>query len=186
MKKMTLTPGVFAKLAFAMAFAGLFVVSDAWARVFTVKLKPDSSQTELIATTAGTCINNNHKGCIRVKLGQNADINFILTEGNKSCNLGEGATWELSAVYLGGKDSASKPGSWGGLDSEIQEDFDVADAASGLLNHANGSNARHIKITDENNYKYDVWYTVVATCKATNGASLGEIEIDPRLSNICN
>lgn len=90
----------------------------------------------------------------------------------------------MSQVYLGGKNSETKPGAWGNLDAEVVADFDVADASSGLLNHGNATNPQHIRISDENKHPYEIWYTVVAYCVGPDGSVLGKLEVDPRLKNV--
>jgi hypothetical protein len=108
------------------------------------------------------------------------DFSFI---GDRRCNLQQGARWNLDEVYLGGKNSANKPLSWGNLDADVQADFNVADATSGLLNKESGSNDQSIIIFDDNNYAYDIWYLVTAVCVAENGRRLAVIESDPRIKN---
>ena len=162
------------------------VLSDAQAQVemFKVQLDLDVNQTKLIANSVGRCSSDNHPGCIEVGHKKTAKIDFVFIE-DKKCNRTDGARWELSEVYLGGKDSSEKPKSnkWGNLDAEIEADFNVADLVSGLLNEESGSNAQKIIISDENNYAYDIWYKVTADCVNDSGSVLATIETDPRLRN---
>ena len=173
------------KLLFQLAT--LFAVMGASAPVmavssYTVQLKINDDQTMLEATTRGRCARNDQKGCLRVKKNRTARFNFVL-KGDTSCNRPGGYRWNLGGVYLGGKGSETKTGTWGSLDTEVQEDFSVANAASGLLNKASGSNQGKIVITDQNQHKYDIWYKVTANCVDMSGQTIATIEMDPRIEN---
>lgn len=162
------------------------VLSDAQAQVemFKLQLDLDVNQTKLIVNSVGRCSSDNHPGCIEVGHKKKAIIDFVFIE-DKKCNRNDDAIWELSAVYLGGKNSLKKPkkNKWGGLDAEIEADFNVADPVSGLLNGESGSNANKIIISDDNEYAYDIWYKVTAVCVNNSGLVLATIETDPRLRN---
>ena len=165
-----------------LALMGMFSAAQAQTDNVNVQLTLNSSQTELDITTRGNCSDNNQNGCVEVGKNRKARSNFSFTGGRK-CDQQEGARWNLDEVYLGGKNSTSKPRSWGNLDSEVQADFNVADASSGLLNKEGGSNDQSIIIFDQNNYAYDIWSLVTAVCVAENGSRLAVIESDPRIKN---
>lgn len=183
MKKTQATNKVTLASLITVAAVSLLFATEVSAKKFSIDLEVNPTQTVLEASSKGNCSDKNHKGCLQTTKHQSADIDFKL-KGEKSCNKAVDAEWNLSQVYLGGKDSETKPGSWGNLDAEVVEDFDVADASSGLLNHDNGSNRQHIKISDENQYSYEIWYTVVANCVGPDGSVLGKLEVDPRLKNV--
>jgi len=151
-----------------------------------VDVKLNSGHTGLDVDTNGNCVNNNHKGCREVAKGTQARFDFSFT-GPKRCNLEDGRRWELSEVYLGGKNSADKPTSWGGFqnDADVRDDFNFADEATGLLNKEDGSNSNSIVIFDNNNSVggYDIWYKVTAVCVDSAGDILKTIETDPRIKN---
>lgn len=186
MKKTGRFIGFVTKTAVAVFLSGAFFASTASARTYNVDMELDDSQTEMFAVGRGNCKKDNHPGCVETKKGHAADIHFFLKNAFTDCNRAEGAEWQLSAVYLGGKDSPAKPAAWGNLDAEVIDDFDVADAASGLLNHANGSNQRKISISNKNQHAYSIWYTVVASCVDSAGTVLGTVEVDPRVKNVGN
>lgn len=186
MKKATRFTGLVTKAALAAFVFGAFFAGTASARTYNVDMELDASQTEMIAVGRGNCKKDNHPGCVETKKGHAADIHFFLKNTFTDCNKAEGAKWQLSAVYLGGKDSPAKPAAWGDLDAEVIDDFEVADAASGLLKHANGSNQRKISISNKNQHAYSIWYTVVASCVDSAGAVLGTVEVDPRVTNVGN
>lgn len=174
----TMLPRVLAGLA----LMGMFSVAQAQTDNVNVQLTLNNSQTMLDITTRGNCSDNNQNGCVEVGKNKKARINFSFT-GRRKCDQQEGARWKLDEVYLGGKNSPGKPGSWGNLDAEVQADFNVADATSGLLNKEGGSNDQSIIIFDQNNYAYDIWYLVTAVCMGTDGSRLAVIESDPRIKN---
>ncbi len=170
------------QLLVVFAVTGYFTVAQAQVVNVNVQLQLDSGQTRLDVITHGQCSNNNHNGCLVVRPGTKARINFSFV-GNRQCNRASGATWGLNEVYLGGKNRNNKPNHWGNLDSEVQADFDVADPASGLLNPEAGSNDQSIVIFDGNNNAYDIWYKVVAVCVDGSGSPIDTIETDPRIKN---
>ena len=163
---------------------GMLFASAASAKTFNVDMELNADQTVLTVVARGNCKKDNHPGCVETQKGKDADIKFHLKKAHTDCNKAEGAQWELSAVYLGGKNSTAKPRSWGNLDAEVAEDFDVANATTGLLKHANGSNKRKISISNKNQHEYSIWYTVVASCVGSDGQVLGTVEVDPRVKNV--
>lgn len=165
-----------------LAVAGFCTMAQAQVDNVAVQLALDSGQNMLNVTTRGNCSDNNHNGCVTVRQGTQARINFSLV-GNKQCNRAGDAFWELGEVYLGGKNSQGKPGYWGSLDDEVQADFNVADAANGRLYGESGSNDQSIVIFDQNNYEYDIWYKVTAVCVDGGGSIIDTIETDPRIKN---
>ncbi len=170
------------QLVALLAVTGFYSLAQAQVDNVPIQLALDSGQTRLDVTTRGNCSANNHNGCVVVHQGKQARINFSLV-GNKQCNRAGDGAWELGEVYLGGKNSPNKPGYWGNLDSEVQADFNVADAASGRLNGESGSNDQSIVIFDSNNYEYDIWYKVTAVCVDGSGSVIDTVETDPRIKN---
>lgn len=166
-------------LAVILALWGVHPAAEAWVKNMTVYLKVNADQTGMDVTTRGKCAKKNHKGCLDVPARRQARLQFKL-KGNRQC---DGGSWNLSGVYLGGKNSLEKTGLWGNLDMEVQEDFNVADASTGLLNADSGSSKTKIVIFNENKYAYDIWYKVTATCVSESGSSMGTIETDPRIKN---
>jgi len=168
------------QLILILGVAGLYYpLAQAQVNNVTVALQVNASQTGMDVTTRGKCANNNHNGCIDVPANKKVRIQFVLN-GNKKCNGGE---WKLSGVYLGGKNSPNKTGTWGGLDSEVQSDFSVANASTGRLNPDSGSNKQKIVIFNANQHAYDIWYKVTAVCASESGVVMGTIETDPRIKN---
>lgn len=154
---------------------------------FPIDVALNDDHTALEVETNGRCANNNHKGCVEVAQGTQARLDFSFT-GWKSCSLPDGRRWELGDVYLGGKNSATKPTSWGGFqnDYEVITDFNFADEATGRLNKEDGSNRNSIVIFDNNNSRtggYDIWYKLTAVCVDRDGNVLETIETDPRIKN---
>ena len=126
-------------------------------------------------------------GCIKVKKNKTSEIQFHLT-GPMKCDLESGTEWELNAVYLGGYESASKPGA-SGFDNisvddynKVNSDFDIADRTSGLVNLTEDT-ANKLAINDLNQHKYVVWYKVEAICKRTDGKPAYITTMDPRVRN---
>jgi len=151
-----------------------------------VEVRLNDGHTALDVETKGKCANDNHNGCIDVAQGTQARFDFSFA-GWKSCKLPDGKRWELGGVYLGGKNSATKPTSWGGFqhDVDVRADFNFADEASGLLNKEDGSNRNSIVIFDNNNSPngYSIWYKVTAVCVDKDGKVLDTVETDPRIKN---
>ena len=170
------------QLLVVLAAIGFYPVAQAQMVNVNVQMQLDSAQRKLEVTTMGQCSSHNHNGCIDVKKGTQARINFSFV-GNKQCNRSGGVSWEIGEVYLGGKGSLSKSGNWGGLDDQVQADFSVADAASGRLNKGAGSNKQSIVITNNNYKAYDIWYKVTAICVNESGSTVAVVETDPRIKN---
>lgn len=184
MKKLTKTIGLLAKVTIGLTLFGALYSTQVSAQTTNVDLVINANQTQITPETRGNCGRQNHPGCVQTTRASHANINFRLGNQYTSCNRAAGATWRLSAVYLGGKNSPVKPTSWGTLDAEVTADFNFADAASGRLNLENGSNDRRLSISDANQYTYDVWYTVEAQCVGTDGTVLDTLLVDPRISNV--
>lgn len=167
------------QLSIVLTAAGFCQAAQAQVKNVTVALQVNTAQTGMDVTTRGSCGSKNHNGCIDVPVNKKVRIQFVLN-GNRQC---DGGRWNLSAVYLGGKNSLDKPGSWGNLDFDVQDDFDVANTSTGLLNPDAGSNSQKIVIFDANKHSYDIWYKVTATCMSDSGSAMGSIETDPRIRN---
>lgn len=130
-------------------------------------------------------------GCIKVKKNKKSKLNFHLA-GNTKCTLASGTDWELSAVYMGGYNSDSKPeaGEFGfddipGTDyDKVNADFKIANKKSGLVTLLDESTAKKLTINDENQHEYVVWYKIEAKCERTDGrpAHVRTTE-DPRVRN---
>ena len=171
------------QLLVVLVAIGFYSMAQAQMVNVNVQVQLDGNQNKLEVTTRGQCGDNNHNGCIHVKEGTKARINFSFVK-NTQCNRPGGVSWEIGEVYLGGKDSTSKPASWGGLDAQVQADFSVADAASGRLNKGAGSNKHSIVISNNNKNAYDIWYKVTAVCVNDSGSTVGvPAETDPRIKN---
>jgi len=126
-------------------------------------------------------------GCIKVKKGETSEIYFHL-KGDTKCQLDYGTNWELNAVYLGGYNSADKPGAFG-FDTistadfdQVDADFSIADKSSGRVNTTDKS-AKKIAIKNNNQSKYVVWYKIEATCERTDGNPPYTTTSDPRIKN---
>lgn len=171
------------QLMVVLAAIGFYSMAQAQLVNVNVQVQLDGPQKKLEVTTLGQCSNNNHNGCIHVRKGTQARINFSFVK-NTQCKRPGGVSWEIGEVYLGGKGSMSKPGSWGDLDAQVQADFSVADAASGRLNKGAGSNKQSIVIINNNKNAYDIWYKVTAVCVNGSGSTVGvAAETDPRIKN---
>ena len=164
---------------------GFCSIAQAQVNNYPVQIQVNNVETELLVVEKGRCSSNNHKGCIEVPQGKKARIKFSLDD--KQCKKPDGVKWEMGEVYLGGKNSSSKPApsDWGNLDPEVEADFNVADVITGRLNKESGSNKNSIVIFDENLalVEYDIWYKVTAVCVDRNGKELEELETDPRIKN---
>lgn len=130
-----------------------------------------------------------NKGCIKVLKNKKSEIYFHL-KGDTKCGLESGTSWELDAVYLGGFNSGSKPGTSGFASAsdtdfnKVKSDFNITDAnrASGMVTTIEKS-AKKIAINDENQYQYDVWYKIEAKCKREDGEKAHTTFSDPRVRN---
>lgn len=130
-------------------------ISLAQAGAIVVNFNVNDDQSKLVATTQGTCVENNTPGCVRAS-GQ-TQINFNLT-GPTNC--------ALDHVALGDP---------GNISAVAAADFN-ADMASGVVTPISQSE-RHILIRDNNTDIYEINYTVYANC------GNGLIDSDPRVVN---
>lgn len=151
--------------AFLLLVAVLSVVGfHSLAQAAVVDLAVSADQKAMEATSHGSCSQDNTNGCVRVSGSQ--QINFNL--GNYPC--ASGGNWSLSQVILGNsKDSQ------GSISTVAASDFN-ADESSGVVSPVS-ANPNHIGIRDKNHSKYDIWYTVTASCGGST------IELDPRIEN---
>jgi hypothetical protein len=96
-----------------------------------------------------------------------------------------GGHWKLRDVTLGGKNSSSKPDTWGGFtsDTQVTKDFDFADAAKGILTPVSPKSDRQIMIHDKNQSAYIIFYKVTADCIDASGNVVNTITTDPRIEN---
>jgi len=142
-------------LRIAAALSAIGGISLAQAGAVVVNFKVNDDQSKLIATTQGTCQNNNAPGCVRAS--GNTQINFNLT-GPSNC--------ALDHVALGDP---------GNISAVAASDFD-ADMSTGVVTPISSSN-NHILIRDNNTDVYDIAYTVYAICSGMM------IDSDPRIEN---
>jgi hypothetical protein len=140
-----------------------------------VLLKVNDSETALEynanGSSHGRCVDSSEPGCVRV--ADNGQITFRLVN-DRSC--ASGAKWELTGVQLGGENSYSKPGGFGGLSSQAAADFN-ADAASGWA-YTSPPRGSAITMSDANRSAYSLWYRVRASCSGSP-----DIWFDPRIEN---
>lgn len=115
----------------------------------------------------GRCVSGPGNGCVRVT--GRGDITFRLVS-DRRCS--SGASWELTAVQLGGENAGGK-GTWGNLSPTAAGDFG-ADASSGYISTGRGNS---ISVRDDNSAAYSLWYRVSAECDGRT------IWFDPRLEN---
>ena len=152
------------QLALVISFVGFY--SAVQAQAITVHLEVTDGQLDV--TTPGSCKNGqNSKGCVGVAAGTRTNINFNLR--NATC--GGNERWQLGEVTL----STSNKGQPGGIGPMASSDFD-ADEVSGVVTPVSAS-GNHILIRDNNSERYDIWYTVSATCGGNT------IYLDPRVEN---
>jgi len=190
-KNSTLKMG--AKLTILLFF--VFVVTNAQAKVFDLYLKVNASQSALEISDAPTKHECDHanakKGCLRVRKNKKGDIGFRL-EDKVKCGENDEGYWELTDVYLGGKNHADKPGTgtnpvdWGKLDVEVQKDFEVANYSTGRLKlRKRSTSGQLIRIYDQNESTtgYFIYYRVEAMCIANDLQIAGPIVSDPRIVN---
>jgi len=156
---------------------------------YFVQMTVHASENELTIKTdrnsAGGCRIGREKGCVRAKQGErDIKLSFLLA-GNTKCNLTNGVDWKLKDVTLGGKNSSSKPSSWGGFgtDGDVKGDFDFQDADTGVLNPYTTPSDRQITILDKNKNAYFLYYKVTAECLDGSGNVLKTITTDPRVIN---
>jgi hypothetical protein len=130
------------------------------------------------------------KGCIRLKKNEKSEIYFHLKGDTRCDDLESGTVWKLNAVYLGGFDSSSKPpkNGYGFANTapanfdKVNKDFEGVNKASGLVTPVDKSDKK-ITIKDNNQYKYDVWYKIVALCEREDGGEAWHTSYDPRVKN---
>ena len=159
-----------------------------------VKMKIDENNNLVVTTPKGE---NGCKwpqrrgpGCIKVDKDESSELEFHLTS-NPNCKLDSGTKWELTAAYLGGYNSTSKPGEDDfGFDTitdadynKVKSDFNIVDRTSGRVTLLNTSSAKKLIINNENKHKYVVWYKIEATCERTDGGSAHIRTTDPRVRN---
>lgn len=191
-RKKWLLSGVLVGLAFSATIAQ--------AANFDVEMEVAPSGTELVISNDQSgekqCPSSLNppplKGCMFVKdktFNRTAHITFNLGSETACGAAGEGI-WKLRDVYLGGKNSPVAPASlseMGRLDSEVQVDFDVADAGTGLLSpkKITTSGGGSVKITNQNKSRqgYYIWYKVVARCMNGDVDLGNSIMADPRIIN---
>lgn len=163
MKKQTTKLNVVSQLLMLLSVIGF--CSAAQAQV-AVGLQVNASQTALEVTTRGSCQKApNPNGCIHVSSA--TQINYSLP--NVTCSGRE--SWRLGQVTL----STSNKGQPGNIGQVAASDFN-ANESTGVVTPVSSS-ANHILIRDNNSQKYDIWYTVSASC---GGAT---IYTDPRIEN---
>ena len=163
MKKHTATLKTFLQLVMVLSVLGFCSVAQAQ---IAVGLQVDTSQTKLDVTTRGSCTRApNPNGCIHVSAA--VQINFNLP--NAKCSGNE--SWRLDQVTLGTSDKGT-PGNIGPV---AASDFN-ANEGTGVVTPVSSS-ANHILIRDNNSQRYDIWYSVSATCGGRT------IYTDPRIEN---
>lgn len=155
-------------------------------RIIDNKLVMDTNSGE------NDCDSNSspNKGCIRLKKNEKSKIHFHLKGDTKCDDLESGTVWKLNAVYLGGFDSSSTPpkDSYGFANTDpanyvkVNEDFEGVNKASGLVTPVYKSDKK-MTIKDNNQYKYDVWYKIVALCEREDGGEAWPASYDPRVKN---
>ena len=178
----------------ALAFASTASAKNP--KEVTMKIhKNENGKTELVIET-GKHENDcppgqvSEAGCIKVKRNEKSEIYFHLI-GNTKCHLDSGTDWELSAIYLGGynSDSKPKPGKFGFGDiadtdyDKVNADFNIAIRQSGLVTQHSTSTAKRLVINDENQHEYVVWYKIEAKCERTDGRPAHVRTTDPRVRN---
>ncbi|MDH4019477.1 MAG: hypothetical protein OEU84_07740 [Xanthomonadales bacterium] len=175
-----------------LAFIGALTIASTASAKNPKEVKMTINSNKLVITSPkneNDCqsIAENNEGCIKVKKNKKSKIYFQLT-GDTKCSLANGTNWELNAVYLGGYDSPSKPGSFG-FDStsddnwkKVESDFTVTNRTSGEVKTIEKS-AKKIGINNENQNAYVVWYKIEAICKRSDGNAPYVTTSDPRVRN---
>lgn len=149
----------------------------------TIKVKvdnpgdPASANLEITAKKTGWgCSNSSNpgKGCVKVDKGEAADLVFDMT-GKPKCSGSD--YWVLTAVQLGGYNSADKPDAagWGNLPDDVVADF-RADKTTGEA-QVTLLDRERIRVHNMNQAEYDIWYRLKATCDHH------VIYSDPRIKN---
>ena len=166
MKDQLLNLKRFLQLVTMLSVVGVFSIAQAQN---VVELRVSDNEDELEITTHGTCAGpDNSNGCVSVS--GRVLINFNLT-GQTDCS--SGGNWELDRVVL-----SEEKGAAPGISADAASDFN-ADEGTGLVTPNAPQTPRHIQIRDNNEEKYDIWYTVYAKC-AAGGLT---IDADPRIKN---
>jgi hypothetical protein len=163
------------RICYALASVALLATSHAAAQGQSsnlVLLAVDDAESALAyhatGSSHGRCQESSEPGCVRVS--GRGEITFRLV-GERQC--GSNDKWQLSGVELGGENSTSKPGTWGGLSATAAADFN-ADQATGRISTGTGNS---VTIQAANSRAYSVWYRVEASCGGKT------IYFDPRLEN---
>jgi hypothetical protein len=166
-----------------------FAVGSVQAKTFDVTLKVDTAKQTLEVSDAPTkhgCSQSNaKKGCLKIGKKKKGDIGFAL-ESKVTCGANNEGVWELTEVYLGGKNEPDKPGTWGNLDAEVQKDFAVANYSTGRLTlRSRSRSGQSMRIYDQNKSRttYWIYYKVEAMCFENNIQIAGPIVSDPRIVN---
>lgn len=157
----------------------------------TEQLKLEVVDGELVLKTKSKCPATATRrgypenGCVRADKNDSLTIEFKLS-GERRCPAG--GSYQLSGVQLAGKGTGEepKPEQWGNspLHAVVQNDFDVADAASGWLNVDYSENGNKMTVENLNRSLagYVIWYRVRATCG--DGDNAHHIYYDPRIDNL--
>lgn len=190
--KMRIKSGKFA-VGILTCFCALAVTTTASAKnPKEVKLEiKDNKLVIKSGKTANNCalFGNGKKGCIKVLKDEESNIIFHLS-GETKCTLESGTTWKLNAVYLGGFNSPEKPDpmkfGFGATDAadyaKVKADFDIADKNTGLVNTISPTDKK-LTISDKNQSKYEVWYTIEAKCEREDRKTAHITTTDPRVKN---
>jgi hypothetical protein len=167
----------------------VFAVGNVQAKVFDVTLTVNTAKQTLevsdTPTKHGCSHNNPSKGCLKIGQSRKGDIGFAL-EKTFTCGDNDEGIWELTEIYLGGKNQANKPSTWGNLDAEVQKDFSVANYSTGRLTlRSRARSGQSMRIYDQNDAKTEYWiyYRVEAMCFANDIQIAGPIVSDPRIVN---
>ena len=175
-----------------LAFIGALAIASTASAKNPKEVKMTINSNKLVITSPkneNDCqsIAENNAGCIKVKKNKKSKIYFHLT-GDTTCSLTNGTNWELNAVYLGGYESSSKPGSFG-FDStstanwkKVESDFEVTNRTSGKVKTIEKS-AKKLSIYNKNQNAYVVWYKIEAICKRSDGNAPYVTTSDPRVRN---
>lgn len=161
-------------LAILLLFSPMMVLAQGAASNL-VLLRVNDSGTALdynaVGSSHGRCIGGSEPGCVRVS--GDGTITFSLVN-DRNCS--SGSKWALNGVQLGGVNSPTKPGSFGGLTPDAASDFN-ADAASGWA-QTSPAPGGGIEMSDANGSAYTLWYRVRASCSGQ-----ADIWFDPRIEN---
>lgn len=156
-------------------------------RTKTIKVKidnPGDPANAKLEITSGKTDNgcsssdNPGRGCVKVDKGQAADMVFDL-RGKPKCS--DSDYWMLTAVQLGGYNSATKPDAndWGNLPADVVSDF-RADRVTGEA-QVTVLDRDRVRVHNMNQAAYDIWYRLKAEC-----TGFKPIYSDPRVRNTGN